>query len=363
MTKFGTRWRHAPKKRPALVALGLALLMLASACGGDAGSGDSKKVTVVGYGGPTPEKWKQYIFEPFEKDSGISTSWVVAPGGIVAGVAAQQESGNVQWDAGTALAGSDVAQLAEEGYLEKLPAAVTATTAGLPDATDYYTPFAYGASVIVCNKKAVKACPTDAEEFFDTKNFPGKRMFFAFQPLTALAFAAEANGVAPTDIWSQDLSSMTDKLDSIRGSVSTFYNSGDEAKRLLESGEVPIGLYASGNLRAMIGDSGESDTITWSWEDAIKFGLYNAVIKGGPNSAGAAKLFEYLAENPEVQAAELGAEGYAPAAKGVIDLLPAELQEWIPDSEGKTGLAIEDNEWYLSNKDAVDGFWKTFTGS
>jgi spermidine/putrescine-binding protein len=350
----------------------LALLAVGAltACGGSsgkggsaAGDGGSTKLVIAGYGGPTPGAFKQHVLTPFNKTAGVSTSWAVVPGGIVAGVRAQQQSGNIQWDMGAEMQGSEVETLARLGFLAELPASLQsqAKTGGISDATKYALPWSRGASLIVCNAKAVKRCPTTPQEFFDAKAFPGARMFSSFQPETALAFAAEASGVAANAIWPLNLQQAEAKLKSIRSQIKTFYNSGDQAAQLLRSGEVPIALFWNANTQKLTAQASSTMQLKVSWTGAVLFNTYMAVFKKAPNQKNAFKLLSWILSTPSAMTAENLAEGGTPSLPAAAEKLPAADRAWAPGVGDHTGLAGENDAWYLDNQKTVDDFWKSFT--
>lgn len=352
--------------RAALAAVGVVTLSLLAGCSGGSGSeggeGGSDSLIVVGYGGLTETAMKDIVFPAYAEDTGADTTWVVAPGGIAAGVSAQQESGNPQWDMGFALTGGEVATLYSLGYVVDPPKDVKeAIEAAGGSFVGAAVPERVGASMIVCNMNVVDKCPTNAKEFFDVEAFPGHRTFSSFQPLTALAFAQESLGTELEDDWSNmDFDAASGALDKLKPSIRTFYSSSDEANTLLANGEIGMALYWNSYVGPLV-DSG--DGYEASWENAVEFYTYNAVFKEGPNGEAAAWDFLiWLNQNPAVIFEQLQFEnGGIPSNTNALEFLDEDAVKWAPGVPPRDNLAVENDAWYLSNRDAVDAWWASLT--
>ena len=70
---------------------------------------------------------------------------------------------------------------------------------------DYGIRYGTLSDIISCNAKAVAKCPTTPAEFFDTTNFPGKRIMNGVEPMVAMAFALAADGVPYDQIYPMDI--------------------------------------------------------------------------------------------------------------------------------------------------------------
>jgi spermidine/putrescine-binding protein len=304
-----------------------------------------RSLQMAGYGGPTQQLFANHIFAPFSRATRIDVSWDTVPGGIVAGVQAQQETDNIQWDGAIELLGAEAALLAQLGYLAPLPADLTDPPQAGGTHIANAALFGFGASIIICNGKYVKRCPSNAAEFFDTRNFPGGRMMSSFQPTTALAVAMLAAGKPPQAVFPIDMRDAQRRLNALKPSIRTFYSSGDEAVRLLRMGEVPIAYFWNGIVARMLAET-HDDTWHVSWQGGVRFGMYNVLFKGAPDRAEGLALLRWIRANPGAVAAEHAAEGVLPTAPG--------------SAAAHADLVTEDDTWYLAHRTEVDDFWSEF---
>ena len=226
---------------------------------GAAAPAQAQQLVVATFGGKSPEHMREHIFDAFTADTGIKVEQVIVPGKMLAGMQAQQETGNVQWDLTTSISASDFATMSARGYLADLPADVR-TILEKDYAVVRPNGFANkrGALLIVCNKKAVDACPTTAAEFLDVDKFPGTRFMPSFQFLEALAFGAYASGVPADNVFPLDLDRAIAALEKLRPTIAQFYDNSTTARQLLSSGEVQMGLWClvriSENQSALLGN-------------------------------------------------------------------------------------------------------------
>jgi len=230
------------------------------------------------------------------------------------------------------------------GYLAKLPPDLIERGPGRNPVANAVL-YGYGASIIICNRKFVPHCPSNAAEFFDTRHFPGERMLSSFQPITALAAAMLAAGKTPDQVFPIDMVEARRRLTALKPSIGTFYSSGDEALRLLRMGEVPIAYFWSGIVKQMLANA-KDDTWRATWNDGIRFGMYNALFKGAPNLPAGVELLRWIHQHPSAVTAETVSEGNLP--------------EGAAGSGSHADLVIEDDAWYLAHRTEVDDFWSEF---
>jgi spermidine/putrescine-binding protein len=330
------------------------------------------QLVIAGYGGLEPTLFQKYVFDQFTKETGINVTWVTVPGQQVAGITAQNQAHNIQWDMTLKLADSDMATLWKEGYLASMPSSLLASVRKvIPGTTAFAIPSQHGAVMVACNYKLVKPCPKTPKQFFDTKGYPGSRMLPSFQPLVAIGLALEAAGVKPNDAFPSNAKKsmanvkLAEKLlNQVKPSIKTFYSNSSQALQLLSTGEVTIaGLWNFAAARASVAPTSNM-TLGASWVGAVNYPQYDVVFKGAPNETNAWKLVKWMIDHPKNLA------GYAEADNaGVLDprafkLLSAKVRQWLPSAQHKQQSLDSDILWYVkypSVKQEIDDFWKTYT--
>jgi putative spermidine/putrescine transport system substrate-binding protein len=344
----------------------------ASSSTAPAGSGGS--LVVAGYGGTTAPLQDKYFYGPFGQASGVNVKVNLVPGQQVAGISAQNAAGHIQWDLTLGLASGDMSTLYSKGYLATMPDALRQKIAkNIPDVQPFGVPSKNGAVLIVCNSKLVAKCPTNAKEFFDTKDFPGARMLPSFQPEVAIALALEAQGVAkdavfPSDAAAADknLTTAFAALDALKPSMKVFYSSSSQAMQLMQSGEVVIaGLWNSASQQ--LSDKPTANmTLTHTWQDAVTYTQWDVVYKGAPDEANAWKFIEWLADNSEQVAKYAAAAPSGTTDQRVYDLLPKSAQDWVPAPSGpRAEQAVNVPALWVSatpeRQTKVSKYWASYT--
>jgi len=331
---------------------------------GAAAPAQAQQLVVATFGGKSPEHMREHIFDAFAADTGIKVEQVIVPGKMLAGMQAQQETGNVQWDLTTSISASDFATMSARGYLADLPADVR-TILEKDYAVVRPNGFANkrGALLIVCNKKAVDACPTTAAEFLDVDKFPGTRFMPSFQFLEALAFGAYASGVPADKVFPLDLDRAIAALEKLRPTIAQFYDNSTTARQLLSSGEVQMGLLWNGIPPQILGEGNVNVDLAVSWDGAVTYNQYTVVYKNSPNQDSAWTFLKWLDAHPDNLAAFANADGTDTANKAAFALQSPEIQAWSPESDHGATTVEVDTEWYMGAgeiKDRIDAFWKSY---
>jgi putative spermidine/putrescine transport system substrate-binding protein len=136
----------------------------------------------------------------------------------------------------------------------------------------------------------VSPAPTKWEDFFDTKNFPGKRGLVSWDTSTVLIGALIADGVAPDQLLPLDLNRAFAKLDTIKDDI-VWFDTGSAGQDLLVTGEVRfVQLYA--NRITSSRDNGAPVDILWDGQ--IIQADYLGIPKGSPNVATAQLLIAHM---------------------------------------------------------------------
>ena len=222
------------------------------------------KITFVSWGGSYTASQVKACIEPYEAKTGQQFNIVDYNGGL-AEVRTQVEAGNVQWDIvdmtpQDSVRGCDEGLLVELDHSQWLPA---------PDGTPATEDFVDGAladchvgniswaTVPAYNRKTITATkgvnrmPSSMKDFWDTKNFPGRRGLRKV-PRVNLEWALMADGVAHTDVYDvlgtkegQDRAFA--KLDELKDDI-VWWEAGAQPPQLLADGEVVMVTAYNGRL-------------------------------------------------------------------------------------------------------------------
>lgn len=370
-------------RRLSKIVVGVAFASMLAACGSSAGAGDATsagpdgsapsdaqatgepssaqatgELVIASWGGDYSAATKEFLADPFEKETGIKVTIVDAPGTQIAQLEAQKKAGNVQWDILDGLGAADTYTLDAKGLLGTLtPEQRSSFAKELGDVavSDFGITFANIGYIIGCTDKAVK-CPATVKEFFDTENFPGTRGMPGITPSPVMSILAQAAGVELP----ADLEVLLDQLRAIKPSVKVFWTSGDQSDQVLRQGEVDMSIALSGRAFSLR-DSGTPLTINWAGSYDPGF---EALVADGPNTENARKFLDWLVFNPEAQANWAEAMGYSVPSAKALDLLPVDVREQFVDyPPNLQGLGLQDFPWYVENKEEIDkGFNSVIQG-
>jgi len=134
------------------------------------------------------------------------------------------------------------------------------------------------------------AVPKTWQDFYNVKDFPGKRGLVSWDVSTVLIGALLADGVAPDKLIPIDVDRALAKLDTIKDNI-VWFGTGSDGQNLLVTGEVAyIQLYA--NRITSSRDKGEPVNVVWDGQ--IIQADYLGIPKGSPNAAIAQKLIAHM---------------------------------------------------------------------
>ena len=355
------------KRTLSTLALGAASIvigaMLVGCSSGDSsgGGGSGEPLTLVTWGGTTEAGYKQAWAEPFTESTGIKTEMVnpVDYGKY----SAQIHTDQVVWDwvdlegwfsvqhpdwwapVDTSIVKYD------EADVIKLPGAST-------EQADWMLPSGSYSFVIAHRTDNDKKVPKTWAEFFDTKNFPGKRGIYNW-PYGMLEVALLADGVPFDELYPLDVDRALKKLDSVRDDL-VFWNSGAELQQMLSSGEVDY-AFAWNNRVAALAKEGKPVAIEWS--DNLQDGGYTVTAKNNPQLKETMQLFKQYVD-PETQVKVAQATGYSPTLRSAFEKLPADEQTWYNAYPANMDQAVGsiNLKWWADNFDSAVEKWNSWAG-
>jgi putative spermidine/putrescine transport system substrate-binding protein len=336
------------KHRTALIVGAAVLAALAGAA-----YGQSRKLTVVSWGGAYQDAQKKVYFDPL-KAAGldlIDESW----DGGVGVLRAKVKGGQAGWDV-VQVESEELEIGCEEGLYEGLDF----TKIGGKDA---YLPAAVhkcGVGAIVYNfvlgydKDKLKDAPAGWVDFFDTKKYPGKRGLRQ-GPKTTLEIALMGDGVAPADVYKvlktpQGVDRAFKKLDTIKKDI-IWWKAGAQPPQLLASGEVVLTAAYNGRIDAANRNDRRNFGIQWNGS------LYTVdswvILKGSPNVAAAYRFLEFVGK-PENQAKLPTHIAYGVTNKAATPLIDPKRLPDLPTAPENLKNAIEiDAQFWLENSDRL----------
>jgi putative spermidine/putrescine transport system substrate-binding protein len=362
--------RHRLAALAAAGTVGVLLAACGSSSGGSSSSAGSsatkpslsslkgQTITVTSWGGVWTDDEVKYLFTPFTADTGIKVKVVINGSDPAVPAILQEQQNNVSIDIAESL---NPVVLLNKDYAQNFPAWLKAEFAqGFEPGSYTDNTVAAGdtATVIACNPAVMAKCPTNPQEFFDTKNFPGPRAIVN-DPDEALPMALEADGVQGSQLFPLDIKRGIDKLKTIKSSVSVWPSSGSQQQQVLIDKQV--GAEIMWNGRAFVVQQQNIPNLQISWNGALlpqPSGF--VVLKHAPHAQAAFAYFSWMAAHPQNQAQWSAALTYPMPAKGLEKLVPAAVAAALPN--GKQGVTKTDNKWFADNSKALEQAWQAFLG-
>jgi putative spermidine/putrescine transport system substrate-binding protein len=324
-----------------------------AACGGGstggAGATDKGQVIVYDGGGPWGAAQRAAYFTPFEKQTGIKV--ITAPQPNPAQVRTEIEAGRPSIDVfnndGSRLDAWMKAGLTEPIDYSQWPKGM------IDDFKPYSTLPAGVPSLIFAVKMAydpnvTKGDPTSWADFWNTKQFPGKRSLGDTASSLAagtIEAALLADGVPADKLYPLDVDRAFRKLDELRPQILKFWGSGAESVQLLIDRQVGAVAAWDGRINDATSKGAKIES---TWKQSILQVNYWMIPKGAPHTQNAQKFIEF-ASQPDRQAEFSKLITYAPGNSKAYDQIPADRQALLataPNTLKQTIVA--NNEFWNS---------------
>jgi putative spermidine/putrescine transport system substrate-binding protein len=316
---------------------------------------DSKRIMIRDPGGTWTKGFKESFFDPFYKETGIEVIGITSAAEPTAEIRSMVETGNYTWDIGGSMSLSSINQLAAANLIEPHKLDDHPVIKTIP--AQFRTPYAIGSDIystaIGYNTEKVKKVPQGWKDFWDVKNFPGRRGLRKY-PFDSIEQALMADGVAPKDVYPCDLDRAFKSLDKVRGDISAWWTSGAQATQMFSSGEVDMmPTWAARILAAR--DAGAPVAISW---DQHIWGVdVWAILKGTPK-ADICRQFLVFACDPQRQAKLTEYVMNGPTQPEAFKFIPADRARDLathPDNM-KRGIGIDNDYWAENKSEALDHF-------
>jgi putative spermidine/putrescine transport system substrate-binding protein len=292
------------------------------------------QVVVRNPGGAYSDTQKQYIYDPFTKETGIE---VVIVASTLTKMLAMVKSGNAELD--VADAGFDgLVTLDHTGALAPIDYASWKYTDSKDVPEEYVTPRTAGlclyATVLGYNKETFPdgKQPKSWAEFWDVAKFPGARMLADMASGSPnLEFALIADGVPMDKVFPIDIDRAFKSLSRIKPHIKKFWDTGALSAQMLADRDVVLGSIWNGRLQA-IADKGAPVAIEWN-QHMLQLQGYG-IFKDAKNMKEAQLLVDY-AMQPKAQLGLPKELAYGPTNRKTFAMLPPERVAMLPGSPSR----------------------------
>jgi len=330
--------------RPILIATALAF-----GCAAAAQAEPSKELHILWAGGESGEAWDACLNKPFTERYGIK---VVAesPAGFPK-LKAMEEAGQINstiFDLGT----EELQNAVSGGLLEKLDYDKIKPFPMYDEAKNDYGIGTSYFSTIMAWRDGVKA-PSNWVEFFDTKNFPGKRGLPEY-PGYVLPFAALGDGVPVDKLFPLDLDRAFKVLSRIKDDT-IWWQAGSQPPQLLTDKEVDYVIAWSGRV---VGKPGIHTSFNQGMLDIAWFSIAKGAAAG---EIEAANLWFQLGTDPKIQACIASHIPYTGPSPELDALLPQDKLDQFPTTAANKKIQwLANAKWWLDNSAEVEKRWQEF---
>ncbi|MDT4802542.1 Spermidine/putrescine-binding periplasmic protein [compost metagenome] len=317
----------------------LAALSIGLACAAQAMAAD---LTVVSFGGANKNAQVKAFYTPYEKSTGNK---IIAGeyNGEMAKIKAMVDTNSISWDL-VEVESPELSRGCDEGMFEEIDPAI------LGNADDYVpgaisscgVGFFVWSTVLAYNADKLKTAPTSWADFWNVKDFPGKRGLRKGAKYT-LEFALMADGVAPKDVYNvlatkEGQDRAFKKLDEIKPSIQ-WWEAGAQPPQYLASGDVVMSSAYNGRIAAVQKESNLK--VVWNG------GIYDfdawAIPKGSKKKDETLKFLAFTLQ-PEQQKTYSENIAYGPANKKAVELLDKGLLKDMPTTpenmENQVGMDV-----------------------
>jgi len=327
-----------------------AALGVAPALGTIPAAAADKELVLCNFGGDAIQAFKTAWVEPFlAKSPGIRMA-IDGSGPTSGKLKAMVESGKVTWDVvDRNLAASF--ELGRQNLLDEIDYDIVSRSEVRPEHAGKWGVgnYIFSYPLVYDSKAWGGRAPKDWKDFFNLKDFPGKRMMRKYID-GQLEAALLGDGVEPKDLYPLDVRRALEKIRSIKESC-IFWANGSESQQAFRNGEVAMGCMWNTRSTILANES-QGRFVTTFNQASVWVGAW-LVPKG---SAGGKDAMRFIAssQDPQQQVELFKLIGNGPVNPKAASLVPAELRHLDPGSpENYAKQVPADSEWYASNSEKV----------
>lgn len=301
------------------------------------------------------------FIRPYEEATGIRVNVLEYNGGIEE-IRRQVRSWNVSWDV-VDLELFDAIRACDEGLLETIdPDRLPPAPDGTPARRDFISVSlmpcgvgnVVGSTVVSYHRDRIDRAPEKLADFFNLSDFPGRRGL-RHSPQGNLEWALIADGVQREDVYrvlstEEGLDRAFAMLSSIKPAID-WWRSGEEAIRMLETGQVAMSSVYSGRIHDAVA---RGEALEILWDNQVWFYDVWSVPRNGRNTAQAMDFIRF-ATSTESLAAQANHIPYGPVRRSSMPLVNEDMREALPTTEAHLATAIElDAQWWSDNMDRIN---------
>ncbi|MCC7273026.1 MAG: extracellular solute-binding protein [Alphaproteobacteria bacterium] len=305
-----------------------------------------KEIRIIEAGGKSGESMEPYI-KPFTDATGIKVVRESPnPFGKLRSLVQSGQNDIVLFELGST--GKEQAKALD--LIEPLDWAAIQPDAMFPEAKD---PMGFGwqyYSTLLAWRSDAKT-PKNWADFFNTKDFPGKRTM-QDRPY-GLPYALLADGVPADKLYPLDLDRAFKVMDRVKKDVSVWWSAGAQPPQLLKDNEVQYAVSYSGRVAGQPG-------ISYTYEQAILDLAYLVVPKGArpADKAAAMRLLrDYSKAANQLEAAKV--ISYTGPSPDLPAMLPKDKMAEFPTVHREKQI-IHNVKWWFDNADLVEKRWQQF---
>ena len=269
--------------------------------------------------------------------------------------AAEDSGADIPWSVIEFPTEGDFIRARDAGYLQKLDPAIVDAAKLEPGAYEEYGVHIMRYGIVLTYNTDIfpgDKAPTSLKDLFDTAKYPGKRCMFKYPEFGAvLESALLADGVPRDQLYPLDLDRAFKKLDTIKSDI-IWWGNGDDAVRLVASGDCSMGVSWSG--RAYSFKVNDKAPVAIVWQDSLYAQSVYAVPKGAPNPVAGMAFIAHFVGDLQGQIELVRKITYTTPLAGVpltaygYDMLP-----WIVAGDNADQAILEDASYYSVHLDEV----------
>lgn len=315
-----------------------------------------QQLNVVSWDGAYVKSQILGFIRPYEEATDVRVNVLQYSGGIEE-IRRQVRAHNVRWDV-VDLELFDAIRACEEGLLEpidhnKLPPAPDGTPARRDFVEAGLMPCGVGnvvgSTVVSYDKQRLPKAPTHLRDFFDLEAFPGRRGLRR-SPQVNLEWALIADGVKREQVYEvlsteRGVDRAFEVLSTIKPYVE-WWRAGEEAIRLLETGQVVMSSVYSGRIFDAVA---RGQNLAILWDHQVWFYDVWGIPKNGRNTELALDFVKF-ATSTHALANQANHIPYGPVRKSSMQYVDKHMRPMLPTAAQNLGTAIEiDARWWSQN--------------
>jgi len=253
----------------------------------------------------------------------------------------------------------DFMRARDAGYLQKLDPAIVDASKLEPGAYEDYGVHIMRYGIVLTyntNMFPGDKAPTSLKDLYNLEKFPGKRCMFKYPQFSAvLESALLADGVERDKLYPLDLDRAFKKLDTIKSQI-TWWSNGDDAVRLVASGDCSMGISWSGRAYSFV--KKDKAPIAIVWQDSLYAQSVYAVPKGAPNPvAGQAFIAHFIGDIPGQVKLVREITYTTPLAGVPLSAYGDDMTPWIVAGDNAKKAILENADYYSTHiNEDVDRF-------